>query len=322
MQTHHIARLSLSVFLCLSTAGARPETSPSNSIVEVEGYPELIQLAYALHWAKGEIRTDFVKIILVEMAAAYSTEADLARGDASADSADLTDPADSNGQKWSDAVDNYTAGLRAAAIRLDTDHHVSIRVTADHSLYFTANNKVYLLDGPSQPWREAIVHYVVDRFCSDYDCRDLLLGKRYKFDAPHTSTAQTITTSKSLTGIECSIDSGLTLQFSQAMKMSALKKLCSKLSTEIESLIAAVTKARQRGISINWAKFEIKPAAGARGNRVVLNRNSNVVFVRAPTLAESPLLVNRLRPWLAGKSTGASGYYLSVDHMENLLQTR
>ncbi|MGD8631454.1 MAG: hypothetical protein PVG72_12110 [Gammaproteobacteria bacterium] len=274
---------------------------PQAGIAEVDrSLSRFNRIAVAISKEAEPVRAEFALAAISEMAAAHTTEAELARLDArrGSDRRDLL--------RWAGAVDAYAAELTAIGEALTPETVVGISIGADSSVYLNIAGRPVMLGTPSARKQGEFEQRIIDRFCATYRCEDIVSAadlevarKQVQGQPPSWSFSQ-------YAGPACSTADGLELQFQTMQDLRRKREICTRLVAELNLLLAAIDAEAGAGARVDWNRLEIRGSPNAEQQQVILNGHGDTLFLAVPGLTEVPDFLRRALPWVAARVKGES----------------
>jgi hypothetical protein len=293
----HRFRLHASLFLLFAASGLLLLAHVVVADVD-RSLSRFNRLAVAISKEPEPVRAEFALAAITEMAAAHTTEAELARIDArsGSDRRDLL--------RWAGAVDAYAAELTAIGEALTPETVVGISIGADSSVYLNIAGRPVLVGTPSARKQGEFEQRIIDRFCASFRCEDFVTAadlevvrKQVQGQPPGWSFSQ-------YAGPACSTADGLELQFQTMQDLRRKREICTRLVAELNLLLAAIDAAVGTGTRVDWNQLEIRGSPNAEQQQVVLNGRGDTLFLAVPGLTEVPDFLRRALPWVAARVKG------------------
>lgn len=270
------------------------------------GY-RLEQLAAQLSDAPLELRADLARVVLSEMAAAYSAEAQRARREAS------RGDADPDLRRWSAAVERLARELAGRAQAVTDTTPVSATVNRDNSLTLLVDGRPVEVNGPRIDEQADLERRVIERFCKLYPCDAYIAQPQAQELAlpdpgplPHWSFG-------AQAGPVCSTADGLKFHFATNDDLQRKREACKRVVAELHALIAEIRNYRAGGPGLDWDALAIWTLPAADRHRVTLNKVGDSIQAYLPALAAAPDLLALLRPWLIANVNGLEPPLMVID---------
>jgi len=284
------------------------ETFPSAPVSQIN------RLAAALADGSSDLRADFAVAAITEMVADYEAEALRARREARgrAGSADLG--------RWSVAVDAYAAELRAIAADVTTDTPIRVAISADNSIALDIDGRPVVVNSPRVREQSAFEERVLDRFCYQHPCEQLIADYRPPEAADANPVdAETVWSFSQQAGPTCSTSDGLEFQFRDMENIGPKRTACARVVQELNAVAAALAWHIANGERIDWNRLTVHATPDADEEQVELAAGGNTLRLALPALAATPRLFELVRPWLAAKAGGQPHYRLVILNADDLM---
>lgn len=270
------------------------------------------QLAEGIASEPAALRADLARIALTEMAAAYAGEAKQARHEIqrSEDRAKLA--------RWSSEVQKLADEYAGLAEILTETTPIEIGTGPEGSLFLHMADQLVVVSIPRLNEQAAFERQIVKRFCSLYRCEDLMDVPLIPPPAAGRVTSATTRWSfRQDAGPTCSSPDGLEFVYRNTDGLGQKRETCTRVVTELNALASAIETEIAAGTRVDWQRLAILTSADG-DERVILNGTGQYLRLSLPALAPRRELLERVRPWLAAKVTGAT-YTLVITHAEQLM---
>jgi hypothetical protein len=268
---------------------------------------QINRLAMALADAPGELRADFAMTAITEMVADYKEEARRARREVRgrAGSRDLA--------RWSFAVDAYAAELAMIADGVHADTPIGVTIGVDNTIILDIDGRPVLLSSPRVREQSAFEERVLNRFCDQHPCKELIAN----YQPPQLPLATTrqpeiVWNFSQQAGPTCSTSDGLEFQFRDMQNLGQKRTACASVVQELNVLATALAWHIANGAHIDWNRLVIRGSPGEAEQQVELAAGADTLHLPLPALVETPRLFELVRPWLAAKADGQPQYRLVV----------
>ena len=265
----------------------------------------LSQLGMALGDAAEALRADFAVLAIAQMAEAHGAEAERARQEAP----QLTQDRDPT--RWAGAVDAYAAQLLAIANGISPQTSVVIKSGAANEVYLVIDGTPVMVSSPVATQQAALEQQIIERFCTLYECNELLAGYQAPLAPSRPDRSATHWSFSQDAGPVCSSAEGLEFQFRDMQNLPGYRMACAQIVAELDTLVRGIVRSRSSGVRVDWNSLAIQALAGSEHHQVRLNTAGAVLHAPLPGLAATPRLLTLLRPWLASR-VGGHGYRLVV----------
>lgn len=284
-----------------------PGTIPAHPASQIN------RLATALADAPSELRADFAMAAITEMVAGYNEEALRARREARgrAGSRDLG--------RWSLAVDAYAAKLTMIADGVHADTPIGITIGADNIIILDIDGRPVLLSSPRVREQSAFEERVLERFCYQHPCEELIAGYQPPQVAEATRDPEIVWTFSQQAGPTCSTSDGLEFQFLTMENIGPKRVACTRVVQELNNLAETLAWHIANGERIDWNRLAVHASPDASEDQVELAAGGNTLRLPLPALAATPRLFELVRPWLAAKASGQPHYRLVILNADELM---
>lgn len=284
-----------------------PGTIPAHPASQIN------RLATALADAPSELRADFAMAAITEMVAGYNEEALRARREARgrAGSRDLG--------RWSLAVDAYAAKLTMIADRVHADTPIGITIGADNIIILDIDGRPVLLSSPRVREQSAFEERVLERFCYQHPCEELIAGYQPPQVAEATRDPEIVWTFSQQAGPTCSTSDGLEFQFRTMQDIGEKRAICANIVRELNLLATTLAWHIANGARIDWNRLVILGSPGEAEQQIELGTGGETLRLPLPSLIETPRLFELVRPWVAAKANGQPQYRLVVLNADELM---
>jgi hypothetical protein len=263
-------------------------------------FSEFKQLAMAVSDAPAAVRSEFAVAAVSEMVLAFDSAADRARQDVR-DRAPGRSPA-----RWAAAVDGYAADLVAILNRLTADTPIDISIGAENDVSLNIDGTPVMVSFPQTLQQAEFEQRVIQRFCSYYQCEDLIADYRAVHPSPPIDASTPRWSFSEKAGPVCATDDGLIFQFQDTLMLAQKRQACERIVAELNALALTIAENRAAGVAIDWGGLSIHSLPGENQHQVELDGAGGYIRMSLPALAASKRLFELVRPWLAAKVKGNS----------------
>lgn len=285
-------------------------------------YPPLVRLARGLAEAPPEVRAQFARTALEEMAAAYDAEAQRVWH------GKRVSHRDRDARRWAAHTEAYAERLAALADAVTPATDVEIRRTAAHEVELVLPATSIIVSGPRIAEPGHLAERILARFCALQDCAALApeptrmasgaagqttpagqseaTGDGNTADgtpAPPPRVAA-VWTFSDRRGPTFTTADGLEFLFPDLRDLVRRREACAQVAAELRTLAEQLAQARARGVAIDWDALEVRALPGANDDYVRLNRDGEYLRLPLPALARAPTLLGLARHWLEAAATG------------------
>jgi hypothetical protein len=275
---------------------------------------QINRLAAALVDASADLRADFAVAAIAEMVADYNEESLRARREARGR------PGGHDPARWSVAVDAYAAELTSIADNVTADTPIGVTIGPDNSISLDIDGNLVLVSSPRVREQSAFEERVLNRFCYQHPCEDLIAEYRPpQPTAAPTREPEIVWSFSQQAGPSCSTSDGLEFQFQDMKNVGQKREVCASIVRELNTLAAALAWHIANGERIDWNRLAIHAPPGEAEQQVELAPGENTVRLPLPALAATPRLFDLVRPWLAAKAGGQPHYRLVVLNADELM---
>ena len=252
----------------------------------------------------AEERAAFAIVALSQLAEVYMAEADLAR--AQAQRSQGTEQSKLYG--WSVAVNGYANQLLLLLDDIDAGYPVALMKTREGAVTVRVAGRAVMLGHPRPDQQAAFEQRVLTDFCARMDCRRMTASTSEAVTQPVSLSSAAINPNWSFSerGSVCAHD-GIQLYFDSAAELATSRGLCEKLMREAADLVAEIIWQKRHGVVVDWTALRITTTPRGPRHLVGLNHLGDSVLLSTPLLFSSPGLLNDLKPWLDGRSSGSNG---------------
>jgi len=305
------------LFLLLCCLPTHPATArqPAQDTTPAPAASQINRLAAALVDAPAALRADFAVAAITEMVADYNAEASRARRETRGRDRehDLA--------RWSGAVDAYAAELTATAENITAETPIRVTIGADTSISLDIDGKPVLVSSPRVREQSRFEERVLNRFCAQYPCEDLIAEYHPPQPAPAAARdTETVWSFSQQAGPACSTSDGLEFQFRDMKNLGEKRESCARIVSELNALAAALAWHIANGTRVDWNRLAIQaPPGDEEEHRVELNAGGDTIRLPLPALAAATPLFELVRPWLAAKAAGQPHYRLVVLNADELM---
>ena len=274
-----------------------------------QSYP-LNQLAENIAHEPAPLRIDLARVALIELAAVYAEEADLARNEERNRKSGLA--------RWSAEVQLLADQYAALAETITLSTPIDITNGPEGSLYMHIDGILVVVSSPRMNKQTAFEQQVVTHFCALNRCDDWL-------NAPVNTTSVTTRETHASTlwsfsqkgGPICISRDGLEFMFHNTDDLGQKREACARVVAELSTLATAIEAELATGARVDWLRLKVHSRVDGN-EQVILNGTGHYLRLPLPALAQRPALINRVRPWLAARVKGTP-YTLVITNAGQLL---
>jgi hypothetical protein len=303
----------LSLLLCWLSPHPAMAYQAASEQPPVPTVSQLNRLAAALVDAPESMRADFAVAAISEMILDYNEEAVRARREARSQARDR------DLGRWAVAVDAYAAELTAIVNNVTAGTPIRVSIGADNSISLDIDGSPVLVSSPRVREQSAFEERVLNRFCYQHPCEDLISEYRAPQPEPATTDAETYWSFSQQAGPACSTGDGLEFQFQDMQNIGQKRKACAGIVKELHALAAALAWNIANGTRIDWNRLVIHAPPGEEEYQVELAAGGGTIHLPLPALAATPRLFELVRPWLAAKAGGQPDYRLVIINADDLM---
>lgn len=252
-----------------------------------------------LQQSSPDEQADFAMVALLELAAVYIAEADLARSDAARQ--------EGKGRArllgWSMAVEQYANQLLQVLEEVQLGAPVMLRSGLQGPATVTVAGLSVILGHPRADQQAAYERRVLADFCSRQDCQWMSVAieepEPISMSAARANPHWAFTES----GPVCSLD-GLEVHFGSTENLAMLRSICDELAQEVSAFASELAWQIRHGVQPDWRAVTISPTPGRPEHLVRLNSAGDSSLLTVPLLFSSPALLADIQPWLEARIRG------------------
>ena len=296
-----LSRLCLLVLLLLAAAPFSPHAEAETAAWTSSRFHRTVLY---LDKSAAEERAAFAIAALSQLAEVYMAEADLARARAQRNQGN--DRAKLYG--WSVAVDGYANQLLLLLDDIEEGYPVKLLQSREGAVTVRVAGRAVMLGHPRPGQQAAFEQRVLADFCAGNDCRRMTASASEvgMQSVPLSGAPVNPNWSFSERGSLCA-HGGIELLFDSANELAASRQFCKELLREAADLAAEISWQERHGVVVDWSALSITSTPRGPQHLVGLNDSGDSVLISTPLLFSSPGLLDDLKPWLQGQSSGAQG---------------
>jgi hypothetical protein len=285
-------RLFASITVCLllwnaiaASAAVAENVAPQSRFQRTVGY---------LQSVSPELRVEFASIAVAKIAAAYDTEAQLAREEASSPDGDAMLKA------WSVAVDRYARQMPLLLDDIELGMPVGLLLGGNEYLAISVADRTLILSHPRPSQQSAFEQEILAAFCARHSCESFLVegsdSRPISVSRRHVKPDWHFTQQR----WSCSY-SGMSVQFGNEGSLSNARLICQQFMQEIVALADEFAWQRRHAVPIQWEELVIETTPHRPEHMVRLNEIGDSVLVAIPLLYGNPGLLEKITPWIQGR---------------------
>lgn len=249
----------------------------------------------ALETASGEQRARFAEIALKQLADAYLSEARIVYQSHTQIGSDQL--------QWVRSVEGYAGELGHLRERIEVGEPARIDSQLLTAPMIVVANYRVMLTHPRPDQQLAFEHQVLEQFCQQDRCEDLLANNNNVENSGPSAAADESVRPKwefSMAGPACA-EKGIHISFEYGTNFRQVRALCNSFFKELESLLDALRWQQNHQVLIDWSHLRIDPSTGQSQQVLLINGFGDTVVVSLPLLYEEPKLLSATAPWLKAR---------------------
>lgn len=275
---------------------------------EAQQKSRFLRTVEAISEQSVEIRAEFARVALQQLALAHSLEAELAREELAASS----DPQKLVG--WAAAVDRFANDLTRMARELenyesenfadgfgsDFSNHLSVAFsyTGQGVVALTGTGRMIILSHPRYEQQRALEQSILKEFCARESCDSFVeIPLSSKPNIPVTTAVVKPAWNFTEEGYVCSLD-GIDLVFPSDGNLRQQRMNCAAIMQEIMRLRDEVTWQVRHSVAVAWNEVSLFATPIDNEHRVQLNRAGDSILLKLPLLAANSNLLGAAIQWL------------------------
>jgi hypothetical protein len=260
---------------------------------------EFVDLAHRVISGTDGERSEFARISLEEMAAAFQQEAQRAL-DTKPDPRKPVDK-DRDPRKWAAGTNSFAGRLFALADAVRTGATVAIRVEQEGSIVLTINGSEVIVSGPNIDKPQILEKRITDRVCLDPDCQTLAtadsgfgsgsIGGRWSFADANAPVFVT--------------NNGLNFLFEDRDNLSGKERACTELGAELDAVVQSIKNLLWQHQTVDWSALSVREDSMDATEQILrVNNNGDFVKLSLPRLVKAPYVLQSAMPWVRSQVEG------------------
>ena len=253
----------------------------------------------------AELRGEFASTSLVNLAEAYTAEAEVARAEA-------RENRDASLRNWSIAVDQFARGLPLLLEDIQLGFPVHLRADAGNPVAVTVADRTVILSHPRPGQQRAFEQKILAVFCLHHACEKYAASFADNEPIPVSSSRVRPNWTFTAQGPICSLQ-GIRVRFTSETNISSARLICEQFLQEVLTLTDEISWQRRYAVSIEWNKLMVESTPSRPEHMVHLNAAGDSVLVTVPVLYRSPGLLEHMLPWIQQRLDGVHDPVIEVD---------